>query len=669
MSFLQPLLLVGLPLVALPILIHLMNRRRHRTIRWGAMMFLLETRRRTQRMARIRFWLIMSARMLAVLGLIFAASRPLSSGAWTSMFHGQADTAIILLDRSASMQQQQVQTGQSKRSTALSKLAELFDSQGAGTQLVLIESTENRALPIDSLDAILESPATSATSTAADIPRLLQTALDYVVDNQVGRTDIWICSDLRENDWQQEDGRWAAIRSGFEKLPGVRFMLLTYPGVSRDNLAVWIDRVRKREGGDTPELVFDMTLRAASAPEQPLSLPVELVINGSRTVLDVEMAESRFGLQGHAIPLDEATTSGWGRVELPADENLQDNIYYFVFAEPPPHHTVIVSDDPNVSQPLRVATSAPLDPALEYTATVLPSDRVDEIPWEDTALLLWQAALPDGVMALQLQNFVKSGRPAIFFPPPSPSGNRLFNIVWGNWQTAAETEPAQVSAWRGDADLLAHTQNGQPLPVGNLRVHRHCQMEGSGTVLARLSNGQPLLLRPDAQVPAYFCATLPGSQHSSLAQDGIAFYVMLQRALTSGAATLGSARHLTAGTAAARALSDATPLVASSEDLLATRAFQAGVFRSGDALIALNRPAAEDLAPVLDAAEIETLFAGLDFQQLEDQVGSDTALSSELWRAFLLLMALALAAEACLCLPDSDRTAPAAAATSPQVAA
>ena len=115
------------------------------------------------------------------------------------MFHGQADTAIILLDRSASMQQQQVQTGQSKRSTALSKLAELFDSQGAGTQLVLIESTENRALPIDSLDAILESPATSATSTAADIPRLLQTALDYVVDNQVGRTDIWICSDLREN--------------------------------------------------------------------------------------------------------------------------------------------------------------------------------------------------------------------------------------------------------------------------------------------------------------------------------------------------------------------------------------------------------------------------------------------------------------------------------------
>ncbi|OYW12243.1 MAG: hypothetical protein B7Z55_18440, partial [Planctomycetales bacterium 12-60-4] len=41
MSFLQPLLLAALPLVALPIIIHLINQRRFQTIRWGAMMFLL----------------------------------------------------------------------------------------------------------------------------------------------------------------------------------------------------------------------------------------------------------------------------------------------------------------------------------------------------------------------------------------------------------------------------------------------------------------------------------------------------------------------------------------------------------------------------------------------------------------------------------------------------
>src|SRR5207248_4179222 len=41
MTFLQPLLLVALPLVALPVIIHLINQRRYQTIRWAAMIFLL----------------------------------------------------------------------------------------------------------------------------------------------------------------------------------------------------------------------------------------------------------------------------------------------------------------------------------------------------------------------------------------------------------------------------------------------------------------------------------------------------------------------------------------------------------------------------------------------------------------------------------------------------
>ena len=38
-TFLQANILWALPLVALPILIHLINQHRHRTMHWGAMMF------------------------------------------------------------------------------------------------------------------------------------------------------------------------------------------------------------------------------------------------------------------------------------------------------------------------------------------------------------------------------------------------------------------------------------------------------------------------------------------------------------------------------------------------------------------------------------------------------------------------------------------------------
>ncbi len=60
MSFLQPLLLLGLPLITLPILVHLLDRQRHRTVPWAAMMFLLHAKRMTRGMDRLRFWLIMA---------------------------------------------------------------------------------------------------------------------------------------------------------------------------------------------------------------------------------------------------------------------------------------------------------------------------------------------------------------------------------------------------------------------------------------------------------------------------------------------------------------------------------------------------------------------------------------------------------------------------------
>ena len=72
MSFLQPMLLAALPLVALPIIIHLINQRRYQTIRWAAMMFLLAANRMSRGYARLRQWLIMAFRMLAIAGLIFA---------------------------------------------------------------------------------------------------------------------------------------------------------------------------------------------------------------------------------------------------------------------------------------------------------------------------------------------------------------------------------------------------------------------------------------------------------------------------------------------------------------------------------------------------------------------------------------------------------------------
>lgn len=667
MSFLQPLLLYGLPLIALPLVIHLINRQRHRTVPWAAMMFLLDAKRLTRGMAKLRYWLIMAMRMLAIAGLVFAISRPLASG-WVGLtIGGRPDTTIVVLDRSSSMEQQDLQAGESKRSTGLQKLAQLVRTYGQDSKVALIENTCNRAQLIDSAEALLELPDTGPSDTSADVPAMLATALEYVEANQTGRTDIWVCSDLRENDWRADDGRWNLIRTGFEAREGIRFHLLSYPAKAGDNVAVTVENVRRRNGEQRSELVMDINIRRQSGAEQPLSLPVEIVINDARSVVNVEMEDDQYTLQGHTIPLDETTTSGWGRVEIPRDSNPQDNVFYFVFAEPPEHHTVIVAEDSRVADMLRLAATSPADPTLTYRASVIQPDRLNEIDWESVTVLLWQAPLPSADEAQLLTQHVESGKPIVCFPPLQSAGDEWLGIRWGDWQQDEGGKALPIASWRGDSGILRHTQSGSPLPVGQLRVFKYRSLEGSTTALARLQNGSPLVAKLDqATASAYFFATLPRSDYSSLAHDGVVFYVIIQRALSEGVALQGAARQITVGTSTAMSLDQWTSLTPLPDGVPSSaRAFHAGAVQNEERLIALNRPSAEDVDNTLVQEDVDQLFSGLDYRYVTDEVGSTSSLASEIWRAFLIVMAAALLLEAWLSLPEkkSPQTAFAAVST------
>src|SRR4029077_18195323 len=166
MTFLQPLLLFGLPLISLPILIHLINQRRYQTVQWGAMMFLLAANRMSRGYAKLRQMLILLFRMLAIAGLIFAVSRPLAGGWLGRATGGRPDTTIILIDRSPSMQQQGPGTIISKLEAGRQQLARTLGVLGAGSW-VLIESTSNVARTLESPQDLIGSSATEPATTSA----------------------------------------------------------------------------------------------------------------------------------------------------------------------------------------------------------------------------------------------------------------------------------------------------------------------------------------------------------------------------------------------------------------------------------------------------------------------------------------------------------------------
>ena len=66
MFFLSPLLLWFLAAASVPVIIHLINRRRHKTIQWAAMQFLLKAARESRGKKKLRHILILTCRALGI---------------------------------------------------------------------------------------------------------------------------------------------------------------------------------------------------------------------------------------------------------------------------------------------------------------------------------------------------------------------------------------------------------------------------------------------------------------------------------------------------------------------------------------------------------------------------------------------------------------------------
>ncbi|MCB1087020.1 MAG: BatA domain-containing protein [Verrucomicrobiae bacterium] len=686
MSFLQPILLAALPLAALPVIIHLIHLHRRRTVPWAAMMFLAAAQRMNRGYSRLRRWLILAFRVIAVAAIILTAARPLAGGL-LGLTGGAPDTVIVLFDRSASMEQQNLATGLSKRQAGLKQLTEgMRDAYRGRSRVVLIDSATTEPLNVEKPEAIAELPSTWATDTAADIPSLMQAALDYITTNQTGRTDIWVLSDLQQADWDASGGRWEPLRQGFAELPGVRFHLLCYPQPPEDNLSVTVTRVARRESRDKAEVVLDLDVSRPlpTAGNEPLELPIRLVVNGTASVHKAEFRDNRLTLSGHAIPIDKSLKRGWGRVELPADSQGEDNVWHFVFDEPPVLKTAIVTDDPLAMASIQAALESPADSDRSYAVSLLEPGRAAEIDWEATALVVWQAPIPgpDELVARQLRDHVAAGRTLLLLPPDTVGSESFQGVAWGDWKLMEGADPALVSWWRNDSGPLANTRDGAALPVGEVEIRRYRALipaEGhpQPLPLARVGEIDPLLVRatPDDAANAtssgavYFLATLPGTEASSLARDGVVLFAFLHRSLDAASGSLGSARQREAGagvlggTDAAQTwkrLAEANPEDSATPLPSPLLPLRAGILTQGDRLLALNRPAPEDLPGVLSTASLEELFAGLDHRIIEDQLQDQQSLASEIWRTFLILMASALILEALLSMPPRRAPAPAA---------
>ena len=106
MSFLFPLYLLGAAAIAVPILLHLRRRPPKEHVEFSSLMFLEKSPERVTRRTRFEHWLLLALRCLALLLLAFAFGRPFLASVKLPSERTQLTRAVILIDRSASMQRE-----------------------------------------------------------------------------------------------------------------------------------------------------------------------------------------------------------------------------------------------------------------------------------------------------------------------------------------------------------------------------------------------------------------------------------------------------------------------------------------------------------------------------------------------------------------------------------
>ncbi|VTS03963.1 VWA domain-containing protein [Tuwongella immobilis] len=220
--------LTALAAISLPVVIHLLNRRRYQVVNWAAMRFLLAAQQQRVRKLRLESWLLLLVRILILLALILAmaAVTPWADSIWRRLFPNAAVTLpasairthrILVMDASYSML---TQTGEQTRWESAQKLAsEWFQSAapGDGFSLIVLKNPSEMVVagPVDDRSKILAEIASMTPSHGnADLASGLNLLSDVLARSpgKYDRREILFASDLQRS-------TWSVVRSTAESTP------------------------------------------------------------------------------------------------------------------------------------------------------------------------------------------------------------------------------------------------------------------------------------------------------------------------------------------------------------------------------------------------------------------------------------------------------------------
>ena len=197
-SFVSPgFAIAGLALMALPIVIHLLNRRRFKEVEWAAMTFLRRALEHNRRRMQFEQWVVLAIRCLLIGLMGLALSRPVGCGGSAGGMLGQREGLVVLVvDNSYSMQMSGGGAGESHLARGKRLAGQMIRAMGGGGRSISIVTAGAEAevvlRPTYDMTAALEAvDAIEQTEGTTDLPGAVARVEEVMEEARAG-VSVWV---------------------------------------------------------------------------------------------------------------------------------------------------------------------------------------------------------------------------------------------------------------------------------------------------------------------------------------------------------------------------------------------------------------------------------------------------------------------------------------------
>lgn len=527
MNFLNQSLLWGAAAFTIPLIIHILNRSRFKTIEWGAMHLLDSVVKVNHRRFRIDQLILLLIRCAIPILLAFCLARPVLTGAEALL--GQSPVSLILLiDDSYSMQTEESASTRFEEAIAAASQVIQNAPRGSDFSVILTGGSPRHLLEKPVFDpeiVVRKLKSLRPLYGASDFLTAFEEASLLLPEVTNPQRQLVVISDFQQNDWESNE-QLESVREQLDSLPlSPQISFLNIGKQQLDNVAIESLDFPSRILGVGQQLNIRVNVRNNDSTEVST---LRLLMNVDGVEVDASQLTLTAGSTTQVVFPVAFDSPGSHLVEFQiasSDSLVADNSYAAAFSVRERLPVLLVDGSPS-REPLQGETdylSVALTPftfgrltlsdLIETKTVSMGQFRGEDLEFAEVVILANVSKLKSDVMK-DLESFVSAGG-ALFVTCGNKvdlkwsretffaEGQGLLPLPYQTMQGGEETDtPARVVAQHFDHPALAEFNDRRIGDLSTAEIKQWYRLEEVGTdadrppptVLAHLNSGDPFLV-------------------------------------------------------------------------------------------------------------------------------------------------------------------------------